>query len=149
GGIEGLEPTEMLDLMQQLVDRSLVTVMDAPSTEGARCRLLSTVRQYAREHLGRDESAVLERRHAEYFLRVAQKTAASVNSAEAEGCLARLDREYDNIRAALEWACHHDGGQTTGIQLSAALWRYWLRRYRLGEGRLYLEATLAPGPHAP
>jgi non-specific serine/threonine protein kinase len=149
GGIEGLEPAEMLDLMQQLVDRSLITVMDVPSTEGARCRLLSTVRQYAREHLGREESGALARRHAEYFLRVAQETAALINGAETEGCLARLDREYDNIRAALEWACHHDGSQTTGIQLSAALWRYWLRRYRLGEGRLYLETTLARGPHVP
>lgn len=149
GGIGGVDPEDVLDVMQQLVDRSLVTVMNAPSTEGARCRLLSTVRQYAREHLARDASAVLAQRHAGYFLRVAREAAASINTAESEVCLARLDREYDNIRAALEWASHHDGGETTGIQLSAALWRYWLRRYRLREGRLYLDTTLARGSRAP
>lgn len=147
--IEGLEPAEMLELMQQLVDRSLVTVMDAPSTEGARCRLLSTVRQYAREHLGKDELAVLARRHAEYFLHVARETAPLINSAESDICLARLDREYDNVRAALEWASRNDGGETIGVQLSAAFWQYWLRRYRLREGRLYLEAALVRGPDAP
>lgn len=149
GGGAGLEPADMLDLMQQLVDRSLVTVIDAPSTEGTRCRLLSTVRQYAREHLLKDELVALARRHAEHILRVAQDVTSSINGAESEVALARLDREYDNVRAALEWACHNAGADAIGVQLSAALWPYWLRRYRLGEGRLYLDTTLAHGLDAP
>ena len=70
-GGEDLPPDEVLELLVQLVDTSLVV---AEEREGAqRFRLLEPIRQYAREQLGADAAAHPVRcRHAEYFTALAE-----------------------------------------------------------------------------
>ena len=64
------------------------------------------------------------------------------DSPSASAAIAQLDREHDNIRAALQWA--RDGGdRTLGLQLAGALRKYWRRRGAISEGRGWLEALLA------
>jgi tetratricopeptide (TPR) repeat protein len=55
---------------------------------------------------------------------------------------AQLDREYDNIRAALQWT-RDEGDVSFGLQLGVALWRFWRRGRHISEGRAWLEALLA------
>src|SRR5919199_425912 len=53
--------------------------------------------------------------------------------------LEHMDREYDNVRAALEWATQKPERE---LELAAALWRYWRVRSYFSEGRRWLEDAL-------
>jgi len=134
-----------------LVDKSLVRLMhararstDASQTTAApRFTLLEPVREYALEQLvTRGEVDTLQRAHASYYLALAEAAAAHWSTPTVDSWLAQLDREYDNLRVALQWAC--DGGDPTiGLQLAAALRRFWRSRGYLCEGRVWLEELLA------
>ena len=67
--------------------------------------MLETIREYASERL--EESAAadeLRRRHAEYFLALAEKAEPNlVGIGSHTGWLDRLERDHDNLRAAMDW----------------------------------------------
>jgi tetratricopeptide (TPR) repeat protein len=56
-----------------------------------------------------------------------------------------IDRERDNIFAALRW-CVESETSETGLELVGALWNYWYHRSHFQEGRSWAEEVLAlPG----
>src|SRR5205823_13073508 len=73
---------EVLDLLAQLVDKSLVVAaaQDAP----ARYRLLETVRQYARERLRESGEESVRGRHLAYYLRLAEEAAPYLDAADKD-----------------------------------------------------------------
>ncbi|MEJ7569623.1 MAG: hypothetical protein WKF41_15325 [Gaiellaceae bacterium] len=100
-----------LDTLQSLVDKSLVRVRD-----GERFWMLETIREYAAERLEQsDEGEELWRRHAEHLLELARELPPPA-PVEKEW-LDNLDREHDNIRAAL------DRLPAQGGQNSRSTWR--------------------------
>ena len=143
-GAEGLEPWEVLDLLGGLVNKSLIQV-DGPGAEAeaARYGLLETMRQYATERLAeRGERAGVRDRHLGYFLNLAEEAVPHLNGGEEQKVwLDRLEAEHDNLRAALAWALDQGAGDA-GLRLGGALWRFWLLRAYLGEGRRWLERLL-------
>ena len=145
----GSSGPELIDTLVRLIDRSFVTVVSGASEAEARYRLLFTIRQYARRRLTPELDQTLARCHAEYFLRIAEETQPSINTAASASCLSRLDGYYDNFRAALERSGQADGDPVIGVRLAAALWLYWLRRTRWGEGRRWLDTMLARSSVAP
>jgi non-specific serine/threonine protein kinase len=95
--------TDVLDLLDSLVDRSLVLVDEV--REGLRYRLLETVREYAREKLtASGDLTVVRDRHRDWYLQLGERSAAEVLG-PGGGALwsARLEAELDNIRAVLAW----------------------------------------------
>jgi non-specific serine/threonine protein kinase len=56
--------------------------------------------------------------------------------------LEQLEREHDNLRAALEWM-ENKSQVESGLRLAGALWRFWDVRGYLSEGRKWLEAFLS------
>ena len=88
----------------------------------------------------------LQRRSADHCLELAEQAAPYLVGAQRGVWLDRLDTEYDNIRAALEWA-YEKGNAAFSIRLSGALWRYWLARSRVGPGRLFLDRALSMKTH--
>ena len=140
--------TELLDLLAKLVDKSLVVT--ERTAAGTRYRQLETVREFGIEHLDRaGESAQLAAAHCAYFLAFA----VSHNPERATGVIIEqpklLDREHDNLRAALRWSCAHD--PETALRLAASLWRFWFVRGHSVEGARWVERALAvaPGPTRP
>src|SRR6266545_1233672 len=109
--------------------------------------MLEPIREYALEQLvARGEEKMVRHAHATYYLVLAETAAAQWDSPTAEVAIAQLDREYDNVRAALHWA--RDGGESTlGLQLAGALWRFWRIRGYYSEGRVWLEELLALDEH--
>src|SRR5262249_40382610 len=93
---------EVLDLIGRLVDQSLV---EAESGEGAtRFRLLETLRQYAYERLRESgEEKALRNRHLDWCLMIGDALRSGVGGNVEALWLARMDREHDNMRAALAW----------------------------------------------
>ena len=137
-----IEAADVLDLITRLVDRSLV--VPEPSGTEARFTMLETVREYARERLiAAGEAEATRRRHRDWYLAlVEQARPAFFRGPEPSGWLDRLDREHDNLRAALGWSEGTDGEADAGLRLAAGLWRFWEIRGHLSEGRGWLERFL-------
>ncbi len=107
--------------------------------------MLETVREYAAERLDSDgEAEEVHRAHAMYYLELAEAAQPEVSARTLTGWLAVLDREHDNMRAALRWTIRHREVDI-GTRLALALWRFWPERYHVSEGRRWLEAVLALG----
>ena len=139
GGEGGAE--EVLDLLGTLVEQSLVTVYpDAGG--GARYGMLEPVRQYALEKLEQSgEAQEARRRHAGFFLALAERGAPELWGPRQAGWLDTLERENGNLRAAMNWALDANGAETAG-RLCWALWLLWWARGHHREGRRWSEAAL-------
>jgi predicted ATPase/class 3 adenylate cyclase len=99
GGGDGIDVSDVVDLLAGLVDKSLIVVERGGRTN--RYRLLETLRQYGEERLGeRGDTVTLRRRHLAYYLQVAQEASAMWASARMVEGAASFDREWGNIRAA-------------------------------------------------
>src|SRR5262249_51944143 len=61
----------------------------------------------------------------------------------------RLERDLDNLRAALSWGRAAPERVESALRLAGALWRFWDIRGNLAEGRGWLDELLAlSGPAA-
>ena len=124
-----------IDDLQSLVDKNLLRHTDD------RFWMLETIREYAVERLAESgESEELRRRHAEHFLTLAEEAEPYLRI-EAREWVDRLEREHDNIRAALDlfdaW-----GESDRALRLGAAVWNFWSLRGHIREGLDRLERAL-------
>lgn len=144
---EGIDSVEILDLLAQLVTKSMV-MMQAGNGE-TRYRLLEIVRQYAREQLrAAQEELAPQRRHAEFFLSLAEQTEAAMAGPRQWETLASLHHEHANLRAALRWFME-SGDAEHGLQLAGALLQFWWFRGFFTEGQRWLDEFLGlPGASA-
>jgi len=135
-----IDPGEVLDLLGQLVDHSLVFAQPA-DTASTRYRLLETLREYARDRLAAaGEEARTRRRHAAYYVAMAEIAEAMLHKPSRLEWLRRLDLEQDNLRAVFDSAL--PSGQGLELRLAAALDGYWDSRGHYAEGRARLAAAL-------
>ncbi len=132
-----------LDMLQSLVDKSLVRVRP----DSGRFWMLETIREFATEQLtASGEADELRRRHAEFFLALAEE-AHPVVGRDPSTWLPPLNAEHDNMRAALDNLLRA-GEHLAGTRLAGGLWRFWTMSGYLREGEAYLSQTLA-AHHAP
>jgi predicted ATPase/class 3 adenylate cyclase len=133
---EEIQDFEILDLLTGLVNKSMV-VVDREQDREPRFRLLETVRQYAREKLFESDSIVAYRdRHLRYFMEWAEMAEPKTREAEQAYWLERMEEEYENLSAALEWARERDPG--SGLRLTNALGYFWWIRNKHQEGVRWL-----------
>ncbi|GAA3898810.1 LuxR family transcriptional regulator [Streptomyces lacrimifluminis] len=167
----GLSPYEVLDLLDRLVSQSIVLITEREGQP--RYRLLETIREYGRERLAwSGEQERLLRRHRDFFLSLAERTAADWFGPGQEQALARLRAEHDNLLAALEHGRRAqtvvpvparartaaaesagrarevaDPGDTQAwLALAAALCFHWCCNGFIGEGRRQFDRVLAAAP---
>jgi predicted ATPase/class 3 adenylate cyclase len=137
----GIEASDVLDLLTQLVDKSLVVAQ----THGgeARYQLLETVREYGRERLHESEAVEqVQRRHRDWYLALTEQVEPKLEGRERETWLDRLERENDNLRAALDWSLEHRDADAV-MRLANSLYRFWDIRGYWSEGLHWLEAALS------
>ncbi|GAC1329421.1 MAG: hypothetical protein NVSMB22_21420 [Chloroflexota bacterium] len=131
------EYPDMLRLTLTLVDKSLVRMSDHSAPE-PRLTMLETVREYSLERLhAAGEAESLRQRHAVYYRALAEHAGARITGPDHASWVAVLEREHDNLRAALRWACDH-ADAVMGERLVVALTRFWSVRGYLQEGRRWL-----------
>jgi predicted ATPase/class 3 adenylate cyclase len=124
-----------LDTLQSLVDKSLVRHTDE------RFWTLETIREYATERFeDSGEAEELRRRHAEHFLALAEEAEPNLGASSVEW-LDRLEREHDNLRAALD-RLEALGETELVLRLAGAASRFWYLKGHLEEGRRRLESAL-------
>jgi predicted ATPase/transcriptional regulator with XRE-family HTH domain len=139
---EGAAPVQldMLQGLSALVNQSLVQQREEGGE--ARFSMLRVIREYARERLEvSGETEALRRAHAACMVALAERAEPELIGPEQGAWLNRLEREHDNLRAALEWATERSEAET-GLRLVGALGRFWLARGHLREGRSWVEALL-------
>jgi tetratricopeptide (TPR) repeat protein len=149
----GVPADEVLDLLAQLANKSLLTVTE----QGGQTRysLLETLRAYGRDKLAAyDEVARAARRHGAWCLALATEAEAARSGPAQGGWLERLETEHDNLRAALAWGLAGEAvgmemetepdaiTPDVGLRLAVLLRWFWDVRGHLSEGRRWLERAL-------
>jgi len=152
--IEAICPTspdlegDVLEWLAALVDQNLLRreagdLAEQGESGEPRMGMLETIRAYGREQLATSgETEATERAHAEYYLALAERAESELKGSELAVWLARLEREHNNLRAALGWA-RKRGEVALGLRLAGALGRFWYMRGHLHEGGTWLEGLLA------
>jgi len=154
GSATGIAGAEVADLLQSLVEKSLLTA--EPQADGTvRFAQLETLRDYAAARLAdRCEVDDLRACHLQFQVSFAERAEAELRGPDALAWLDRLERDHDNVRAALAWAAQHPAALEDGFRIAGAIWLFWLIRGYVAEGRRWLEGLLAapaapgPGPRA-
>jgi predicted ATPase/transcriptional regulator with XRE-family HTH domain len=122
GNIEELG-LDVLAGLESLVDKSLVQQRE----EGGEPRfgMLQIIREFGVAELeARGEVETLRWAHFDHYLALAEQGELELYRSEQLAWRARLDREHDNLRAALGWARDH-GEAELGLRLAGALFLYW------------------------
>jgi len=134
---------DVLDGLAALVDQSLVRREEEPGGE-PRFTMLETIREYSLERLeASGEAATMRRHHAAYYLVLAEQADQGLHGPQQAAWTARLEREHDNLRAALAWSQGTAGSAEVGLRLVGALTWFWRIRYYQSEGRRWSQSALA------
>jgi predicted ATPase/class 3 adenylate cyclase len=131
---------DLVEGLERLIEHSLLRQIE---TEGEpRFGMLETIREYGIEQLEqRNEATEVHRRHAAFFLALAEEAEPGLFSGAQHRVLQELDSEHDNLRGALEWALVHQPG--VAIRLVAAVHRFWRIRGHLSEGYAWAQRALS------
>ena len=108
--------------------------------------MLETIREFAGNELDREgHRRSAQARHVAYFVRVASEAEAELLGPSQSDWLSLLERDHDNLRAALAY-CLEVGLHTQMHTLVGALWWFWTVHGHLLEGTKWAELALAEAP---
>jgi predicted ATPase/DNA-binding CsgD family transcriptional regulator len=145
-------PANVLDGVASLIDKSLLRQIEQEGEE-PRLLMLETIREYGLAALAANEeleSAQLA--HAHYYLALAEDAEIEIGGLQQAAWLERLEREHDNLRAALSWLLEQAGMKEAvegaykielALRLGGALRSFWAVHGHISEGRNFLERALA------
>jgi predicted ATPase/DNA-binding CsgD family transcriptional regulator len=137
----GDEAGPVLDGVTSLLDKSLLQPTEYEAEE-PRLLMLETIREYGVECLReRAEAEASQRAHALYYLALAEEAEPQLKGAQQVPWWRRLEREQENLRAALSWLIGQDEGELA-LRMSGALWWFWNIRGYWSEGDRWLNAVL-------
>jgi predicted ATPase len=144
GAVLGRDDLRVLDLVETLVGSSLIRRFDDDQSEG-RYTMLETIREFATEQLRESEGGEEEtgrNAHRDFYRELAEKLTPDLTGERQSSALARLNREWENLRSALEWTAR-SAQPALQAALTLSLWRYWLVRGLWKEGRDWLDRALS------
>ena len=143
-----IEPDHVLDLVDSLVDKSVLIREEQDGL--SRYRLLEPLRQYGRQRLeAAGDRERTQRRHRDWYERLtAQVDAQWASPAQLEWA-ARLRRDQANLRAALEWSVREPGEAVVAQRMVARTLEYWTVCGANIEARTWMDRAAAalPGDH--
>ncbi|GHO60993.1 tetratricopeptide repeat protein [Ktedonobacter robiniae] len=133
--------SEALDMLSSLVDKSLVRPLTSEEDE-PRFMLLETLHEYAFAFLQRSgEQEESERRHANYYLRMAEEADSNLRGLGQQRWLAKLDQESPNLLLTLRRVLTWQDAQLA-LRLGSALSDYLLLRHTQNTQHNWLEEIL-------
>lgn len=143
-----IQPEDVLDLTQRLLEKSLIERQAGPAGAEARYRMLETIREYARGCSSESgELAVVARRHRDYFAALVHEVVPHLRSSREKASMSRLRIDLDNVRAALETGLANPGDTELVNQFGADMGRLWFGLDLWSEGRVYCSRFLSrPDP---
>jgi predicted ATPase/DNA-binding SARP family transcriptional activator len=139
-----VQAADVLDVLSDLVDKSMALIAEREPGEAVRYRLLEPIQQYACDRLREaGEETIIRDRHLAYSIEFAERLEPKIKGENQLLWLERLDKEHDNLRAALAWSAQRINGSIGGLRLSKALQVFWERRSYWSEGRRWLQQAIA------
>ena len=121
--VADLDEDQALDLDEALARHSLIAVDSGEP--GPRLQMLDTVREFvARRLVTRPDLAEIERRHADYYRRLAEQAERPLRGAAWRTWAGRLQAEGGNMAAAVQWFLTHDSGRLP--HLFRSLMPFWV-----------------------
>jgi predicted ATPase/DNA-binding XRE family transcriptional regulator len=133
-------PQEALTLLLSLVEKSLVVADPGNDGEG-RFKMLETTREYALERLAASgERTIVASRHASFVLAFTRQVSLILAISDDAAWLDMVQREIENIRAALEWCFGEGHDVAAGAEIATMIGFYWDSRSHQ-EGRRWLTAA--------
>lgn len=147
---DGVDDYDALDLLQLLVDKSMLMV-EADESDLTRYTMIESVWQYSRERLDSSgEFDAMRDRHLDYFLELAEEARPGLEGPEAAKWLDRVTSDQFNFRLALEWAVRSPDRVEKGLRIAGSLTRYVEIRGNLEQAHdMFNELLAAPGAEAP
>jgi non-specific serine/threonine protein kinase len=132
---------QVMDGLESLVNKSLLYHEEGLDGE-PRFLMLETIHEYAREKLtGRGEAVRMQRKHADFFARLAELAETRLAGDKQRHWFERLQSEHDNLRTALAFSL--EGGLTEhGLRLVGALRDFWYYGGYVGEGLGWIESIM-------
>ena len=142
-GADNELPIDVVDGIASLVDKSLIQQAEGIGDEPG-FSMLETIREYALERLeASGEAATMRRRHAAYYLALAEQAEPALFGSREGIWVERLEREHDNLRATLVWSQGAEGSAEVGLRLVGALAFFWRKHNYVSEGHRWIESALA------
>ncbi|MQA88620.1 MAG: protein kinase [Gemmatimonas sp.] len=139
-GGRGKESIDVLEALDDLANHSLLR-RRADSAE-SRLHLLETIRTFAREKLlEAGDLATARADHAAYFCALAEREEPALTGNGQLASSDLLEAEHDNLHMALLFAAEMEDVEL-GLRLTSALWRFWIVRGHVDEGRRWIEQFL-------
>ena len=137
-----LSNDDVLDLLGSLVEKSLVMLEERD--EGARYRMLETIRDYAREKLDQSgETAATEARHCDHYFALAKAANHGLTGSQQADWIWRIEAELDNLRSATTLALGGSVDPFIAVKFAVAMQGFWILRGYSTEGRNLVRACLA------
>jgi predicted ATPase len=134
---------DVLDLLTNLVSKSLVLVTEQSKQKETRYHMLDTIHKYAHEKLVESgEAESIQTEHLDFFVKFTEETGSKLRGPEQLEALNRLETEYANIRTALEQS-NLSGNANAGLQIAWSLMMFWSGRGYWSEARRILIQLLA------
>jgi predicted ATPase/class 3 adenylate cyclase len=123
-----------IDTLQSLIGKNLLRFSNE------RYWMLATIRDFALG-LADEDTEDIRRAHAHWYLALAERAARELFGSKQAFWLELLEREHDNLRAALTWG-HETGNLEQALQLTVALRSFWFMHGHISEGRRWFELAL-------
>ncbi|GAB3900039.1 hypothetical protein GCM10029964_086830 [Kibdelosporangium lantanae] len=140
---QDLPREDVFALVAALVDKSVLTQTHDEADTVVRYRMLEPLRHYGREQL--DSSLYLKAvrvRHRDHYRDLVTRSEQEWLGPNESTWFTRLRHEHANLRAALEFCLTQPGQARAGLQITTALWHYWIRSCTHTEGRYWLDQAL-------
>jgi predicted ATPase len=150
--LPGMEDVPVLEVITSLLDKHLLYqgAQGGEETGDRRLLMLETIREYGLECLEAcGETEQTRQAHAAYYLRLAEEAETHLFGAEQVQWFDRLEREHDNLRAALGWSVERAEARGMALRLAGALVHDSVVRWYISEGRTWLERALAQSEGVP
>ena len=133
-----IEGFDVVDLVGQLVDKSLVILEPDPG----RYRMLEMLRQFGSDRLVVADREELRRRHAKFFRSFLAEQAPGLGGGGDPETVRSVDADASNALAAFHWALGESEAELA-LGLAANLGPWWELKGLLSDGRDRLTSALA------
>jgi tetratricopeptide (TPR) repeat protein len=138
----GADAFDIFEGLSSLAEKSLIRPQDDPHGD-PRFLMLETIRAFAVERLeASSEVSDVRRRHAEFFLGLAERLGLNLFGDDRSTRLTALEDDHDNLRVAIAWFEAADD-RASHARLLGALWRFWQMHGHLHEARGRFDRAIA------